>query len=209
MGSFGEAELVALYARLEKPVYNVVFRTIWDREEAHDVVQEAFARLWSMRRKIDVDRVEPLAYRIALNLARSWRRKQRVRAVFGLARPGIAATGSATGAPEGETAVDRVPDPTGDPESSADALRRALRLRDAIAGLPRDVRDVVLLTSFAEMSYGEIATALGVPEGTVASRRSRGLRLLREAMERSTHARRVHVARTDDEPTLSPRGRSR
>ena len=46
---FDEKKLETFYARLEKPVYNVVYRWLWREEDARDVVQEAFVRLWRMR----------------------------------------------------------------------------------------------------------------------------------------------------------------
>jgi DNA-directed RNA polymerase specialized sigma24 family protein len=75
---FERAELEALYARLEKPLFNVVYRWLWDREETQDVVQEAFMRLWRKREQIDVDRVEALVYRIAINLASNRRRTRKL-----------------------------------------------------------------------------------------------------------------------------------
>jgi len=60
-----------------------------------------------------------------------------------------------------------------------------LELRDlerAIAKLPRTQRSVILLVGLEGMSYGEVATALGVPVGTIRSRLSRG----REALRRLT-----------------------
>jgi RNA polymerase sigma-70 factor (ECF subfamily) len=164
MDSWGQAELEALYTRLEKPLYNVVYRTIWDREEAHDVVQEAFVRLWAMRRRIDRESVEPLAYRIALNLARSLRRKRRIRTMLGFDRLAGAFR-----------------DP-GDVESDLLRGERDARVRRGIEALPAEVREVVLLTSFTDLGYREIAESLRIPEGTVGSRRNRGLRMLRERL---------------------------
>ena len=60
-----------------------------------------------------------------------------------------------------------------------------LELRDlerAIGKLPRTQRSVILLVGLEGMSYGEVATALGVPVGTIRSRLSRG----REALRRLT-----------------------
>jgi hypothetical protein len=71
MPAFGEVELEALYERLEKPVYNVVYRWVWNPEEARDIVQDTFVRLWRMRQRVEMATVEPLVYKIALNLARS------------------------------------------------------------------------------------------------------------------------------------------
>ena len=164
MGSWGQADLEALYARLEKPLYNVVYRTIWDREEAHDIVQESFVRLWAMRRRVDPESVEPLAYRIGLNLARSVRRKRKIRTMVGFDRVASLFRDSR------------------DVESELLEVERDARVRRAIDALPADVRDVVLLTSFTDLGYREVAASLRIPEGTVGSRRNRGLRLLRERL---------------------------
>jgi hypothetical protein len=43
---FTQEEIEELYRALEKPMYNVVYRWLWDPEEARDVVQETFLRLW-------------------------------------------------------------------------------------------------------------------------------------------------------------------
>lgn len=78
MASMREEDLEQLYARLETPVCNVVFRWVWSMDEAQDVVQDAFVRLWRMRARVDMDTVEPLIYKIALNLAASRRRSQKI-----------------------------------------------------------------------------------------------------------------------------------
>lgn len=171
MAEFRQSDLEALYRRLEKPLYNVVYRTVWDREEAHDLVQEAFARLWSMRARVDPATVEPLVYRIALNGARSWNRKRRIRSIVGIERlAGFLRT-------------------TDDADRDLREDERRDRVRRAVTDLPQDVRDVVLLTSFSDLGYREIAAVLGIPEGTVGSRRNRGLRLLRERLSERWHER--------------------
>ena len=79
MGSrLDDAEIERLYLRLEKPLFNVVYRWLWQAEEAHDLVQEAFVRLVRMRDRIEPATVEALVYRIALNLARNRRRARRL-----------------------------------------------------------------------------------------------------------------------------------
>jgi len=164
MAAFGQAELEALHAKLEAPMFNVVLRRLWDREEARDVVQETFVRLWAMRARIVPERVEPLAYRIALNLARSHLRRRRIRTMLALDRM-----------------LPALRDPR-DPEADLVADARGAEVRAAIAALPEDVRDVVLLTAFTPLSHAEIGSALGIPAGTVGSRRHRALRLLRERL---------------------------
>src|SRR4051812_20967438 len=63
------ASLEALFVRLEKPVFNVVYRWLWNAEDARDVTQEAFMKLWGARARVDLATVEPLLFRAALNLA--------------------------------------------------------------------------------------------------------------------------------------------
>jgi RNA polymerase sigma-70 factor (ECF subfamily) len=56
-------------------------------------------------------------------------------------------------------------------------------LEAALRQLPDDQREVLLLVALEEMSYDEIAVALGIPIGTVMSRLSRGRERLRQIME--------------------------
>ncbi len=53
----------------------------------------------------------------------------------------------------------------------------------ALAQLPDDQREVLLMVTVEDFTYAEVARATGVPVGTVMSRLSRGRRRLREAME--------------------------
>jgi RNA polymerase sigma factor (sigma-70 family) len=83
--------------------------------------------------------------------------------------------------------------PAGDPadEIVADLDARQLwpRVADAVAGLPEEERDALLLFVWEELSYEDIALALGVPVGTVRSRLNRArvsLRELRASIGRET-----------------------
>jgi len=164
MAPWSQDDLETLYRRLEKPLYNVVYRMVWSREEARDLVQEAFVRLWDMRRRVEPATVEPLVYRIAVNLARTALRRRRVLGWLSL----------------GALAQD--PSDPHDAEDDLAAAQSESRLRRAIEALPEEMRHVVLLTSFTELRHAEVAQALGIAEGTVASRRHRALALLREAL---------------------------
>src|SRR3954471_10618122 len=72
------AALESLYTRLERRVWNVVYRWLWNRDDAADVVQEAFVKLWAMRERVQMETVEALVYRIAVNLAANRRRQRKV-----------------------------------------------------------------------------------------------------------------------------------
>ena len=73
-----QARWVAMYAELEKPLYNVVYRMLWDAGESQDIVQEAFLRCWRKRTGIRPEGLKAVLYRAALNLAINRRRRLRL-----------------------------------------------------------------------------------------------------------------------------------
>jgi RNA polymerase sigma-70 factor (ECF subfamily) len=66
-----------------------------------------------------------------------------------------------------------------------------LEMMAAMERLPEEQRQVILLVALEGMSYGEVAETVGVPQGTVMSRLSRGRERLRQLMEEGTPALRV------------------
>jgi RNA polymerase sigma-70 factor (ECF subfamily) len=172
-GGLTQARLEALYVKLEKPIYNVVFRWVWNRHEAQDITQEAFLRVWNMRQRVLMETVEALLYRVALNLASNRRRAQKVRQWLLVDEflPFL----------RGEER----PDP-------AVASQETRRVRDAINALPEPLRQVITLTELAGLTYPQVAQVLSIPEGTVGSRRNKAVSVLRQAlgdlMEEVSHA---------------------
>lgn len=157
-------ELERLYVRLERRVYNVVFRWVWNEEEAQEIVQDAFVRLWKMRERVDPETVEPLVYRIAINRATDRRRWRKLRRWL---------------------SIDKLFDLTDDEPLADSALmahHERVRLRRAIEELPDALRHVVLLTEFSGLSYREVAEVLDIETGTVGSRRNRALTWLRRSL---------------------------
>lgn len=151
------ARLEALYVELETPVYNVVYRWLWNADDAHEVVQDAFVKLWQMRERIDWDTATPLVYRIAINLASNRRRWKKLRQWVGL---------------------EQVPEPAAETGDDPQARERHRAIVAAMDALPEKLRRVVLLCDVADMTYAEVGRALGIPAGTVGSRRNRALQLL-------------------------------
>ena len=160
----GEEDLEQLYARLEKPLCNLVYRWLWSMDESQDVVQDAFVRLWRMRARVDKQTVEPLIYKIALNLAASRRRSKRVWRWVSF-----------------DTI--RAPSSADEPADDAISSRQELgRLRRAVERLPDDLRRVIMLCEYSELSYDEIAGIMSIPAGTVGSRRHSAIQRLRETL---------------------------
>jgi len=159
MPGVDNAQWIDVYRRLEKPLYNVVYRIIWDAAESQDVVQDAFLRCWRRNDDIRADGFKALLFRTALNLASNRRRRVHIWRMVGV------------------TSLDDV----ADERAAHDPLSKPVR--EALAELPTMLREVLLLTELAGMTYPEIAAALGIAEGTVGSRRTRALALLRERLD--------------------------
>jgi RNA polymerase sigma-70 factor (ECF subfamily) len=159
-----EATLERLFVKLEKPMFNVVYRWLWNASDAEEVTQEAFLRVWKAREGVDLATVEPLLYRTALNLASNRRRSARLWRWLGI-----------------EAADDEQErGPTTDEALAAG--RTKARVRAAVDALPERLREVLMLAEYAELSYAEIAATLGIPAGTVGSRRNAALARLSEAL---------------------------
>lgn len=150
----------ALFVKLEKPVFNVVYRWLWSAEESRDVTQEAFLKVWSARARVKLETVEPLVFQSALNLAANRLRVRRLRRFFSL-----------------DSAADER-DPRQHAEAALETEQRRAKVREAIDALPEKLKAVVVLCEFSGLSTNEIAQALGVPPGTVGSRRHQAMQQL-------------------------------
>ncbi|BCJ48278.1 DNA-directed RNA polymerase sigma-70 factor [Actinoplanes ianthinogenes] len=134
--------------------------------QAEDVVAETFLAAWSGRGDYRPERGSARAwlFGIAVNLLR---RHHRVQAQQQRMSQRLTTHVESVGGPEDGVAA------------RVDARTHVAALAAAIAALPDGDRDVLLLSSLGELSTKEIATALGIPEGTVRSRLHRVRRDLR------------------------------
>jgi RNA polymerase sigma-70 factor, ECF subfamily len=137
-----------------------------DPAEAEDLLGEVFRIAFERRSAFDQDRdsARPWLYGIAANLVAKHHRGEarRLRAM---------ARASALRASAARLLDD---DPAERAVAAADAGALWPRVAGAIGALPEAERQVLLLFAWEELSYDEIAQALGVPVGTVRSRLSRG-----------------------------------
>lgn len=157
-------ELEASYVRLERSLFNVVYHWVWSRDDAIEIVQEAFLRVWHARERVWSDGLDAYVYRVALNLAASRRRRRKV--LQFVRWPGIELADAASG---------------GVDDGLIEQQQVGL-LRQAIDGLPERLRRVLLLCDYAGMSYRDAAKVLGVAEGTVGSRRHEAMSRLQEQL---------------------------
>ena len=128
-----------------------------DPEEARDVAQDVFVRLYENLGSFSGgDSFRPWLLRMARNASIDRIRRMK-------ARP------PALDIPFAETSLKS----SGDPEESAGSAARENLLRRAVARLPEQHREVVLLKEIHGLKLDEVAGLLGVPVGTVKSRCSR------------------------------------
>jgi len=156
-----------LVERYQGRAFGLALRVMGDEEQARDVVQDAFLKAYR-----SLDRFEGRSsfytwfYRVVMNLCIDAKRRQ---------PPGRMVEwdeGHALQTPVG-TGLDAV-DPGRQQESgpAGDLERAELRetLQRAIAALPDDARQTLILREVDGLSYSEIAKLLGIPKGTVMSR---------------------------------------
>ncbi|WP_116020645.1 RNA polymerase sigma factor [Thermomonospora umbrina] len=167
--SWREPERFAvLFDRYGARLHRYAARRLGDGE-ADDIVAETFLVAFRRRAGYDLGRAEalPWLYGIASNLIRRHRRAE-VSRYRTFVRTGVlpdVADGVA------ERAVERV-----------SAQMSGRRLARAIAELPSRDRDVLLLVAWADLSYEQVADALGLPVGTVRSRLHRARTKVKRAL---------------------------
>lgn len=177
-----DADLVAGYRRnpeLFTAVHDRYFRDIYlyvagrlDTQVAEDITAETFLLAFDRRDRFDVEKggLRPWLFGFATNLVARHRRKE-ARHYKALARLGPT--------PVVEGHEDRF-------VTSVTAQRMQPHLAKALASLNGGERDVLLLLALGQLSYDEIAQALGISIGTVGSRISRARTKIQALIDKET-----------------------
>lgn len=146
-----------LMRRYQEPVFRLINNSIRDQHEALDLLQETFVSAFSALKRYDQSRPFKIwVSRIALNKCRDWARRRAVRSFFTFARPIGAAEDYESDTP--------------DPFSQAEGKAELLRVEKAMAQLPHNLREILVLRGVEEMSQSETASALGISEKAVETR---------------------------------------
>ena len=168
--------LGTLIERWQRPLYRFVYRMLPRHEDASDICQETFLRVYDKADRFDEgSRFSTWMYQIALNLCRDQlRRKKRWNLI--LAQPS-----------DREDAVEvgeRVASDDDDPAQTAAINEQTAALERAMGEIPKDQREVLILKEYQGLKFKEIAQILDCPESTVKSRMYYGLKGLRQVLER-------------------------
>jgi RNA polymerase sigma-70 factor (ECF subfamily) len=156
---------------LSDQVYRVARRLVGSREEAEDLMQDAYARAFrSWRQYQPGTNLRAWLLRILTNLnIDHGRRRQRAPEMLPMEEGDYFLYNRLEAAvPEENPAEERVIE-----RLSQDSVV------DALADVPHDFRDVVVLVDIGDFSYADAAQILDIPVGTVMSRLHRGRRILK------------------------------
>ena len=165
----GDAEaFAALYDRHGRVAYSLAYRMVGEKQEAEDVVQEAFIKVWRSAG----------GYRVGRGSVRTWILsivhnrgidQLRSRAARGRMQDKVEATA-----------------PTSEPsEAFSEAWRNTQqgRVREALKALPQEQLKILELAYFSGYTHVEISELLSLPLGTVKGRMRLGLKKIRDYFE--------------------------
>jgi len=167
--AFGE-----LVRRWERKIFALCFGMLGREDDARDAAQEAFIAAYRNLEKFRFEaKVSSWLHRIAVNQCLTTKRRQKWRAEEYL-----------NDDDEAETRV-FVAGANTSPRNLAEQGERLKLVRLAVGTLPLDLRQVVVMKEFEEMTFQEISDTLDVPLSTVKSRLYTALKQLKMKLERT------------------------
>ena len=171
------AELVRTHHRR---VYGLCYRFTGNPTDAEDLTQDVFLKVYSNLASFDIGRGSLQVWITTMTrnlLVDNFRRTRNLRATGSLDEGWESV--------EELKPIDRLTSKTLSPHESAAQKELAKMVQDALARVSVELREAVILRDLQDMDYKEIALVLGIPEGTVKSRISRGRAELARLLERN------------------------
>ena len=166
--AFGE-----IVRRWERRIFALAFGMLGREEDARDATQETFLSAFRNLRNFRGEaKVSSWLHRIAVNQCITRQRRAKVRSETALedeAEKNAAVFALSTEA---------------SPARSAEEVERSMAVRRAVTALPPDLRQVVVMKEFEELTFQEIADALELPLSTVKSRLYTALRQLQMRLKK-------------------------
>ena len=168
------SEIVKIF---EKPIYNMAFQALHNREDALDLSQDVFLKLWrSMSSFRGECSVASFITKIAKNTILDRLRYKSTRNTISLT----------TEDPDGDTEETDIPDNSVDsnPAAAYERQEQINMVRKAISELSDEHREVILMRDIQGLSYEEIGEILSLEHGTVKSRLFRARNALKKILEK-------------------------
>lgn len=162
-----------LVGRYKDQLMHFAYRFLGDYDEADDVVQETFIRVYNNPHSYKpIAKLSTWLYTITGNLAKSQLRRRKRTLLFSF-------TG---GRDNHEGRTPEISDIRNSPDAWAERSLQAEVIQQALDSIPEKFREVVVLSDVQELSYEEIVVITGLNMGTVKSRLSRGRTRLQELL---------------------------
>jgi RNA polymerase sigma-70 factor (ECF subfamily) len=144
-----------------------------NRTDAEDIVQEAYLRAFKYFDRYDGGAARPWLLAIVRNACFTWLSRNRSKQLVFVDEARLTAESDAK-------VQDNAPS---SPETDLQRRQSAAALDRAVAALPTEFREVILLREIQGLSYKEIATVIDAPIGTVMSRLARARKLLQGSLK--------------------------
>ena len=161
-----------IVGRYNGRLYNFIYRFVGERETAEDIVQETFLRAFRKRTEYRaIANFSTWLFTIAGNLAKSELRRRKRWRMFSLERDEETDTGM------------ELPDESARPAKVAESSLADVQIQQAIASLPDNYKQLILLRDVQGMSYQEISEIVDCPVGTVKSRVNRARLKLQQKLK--------------------------
>jgi RNA polymerase sigma-70 factor (ECF subfamily) len=167
--------------RYHRRIYNICYRFAGSSDDAQDLTQEVFIRMYRTLNSYDVGRGAFMTWVTTLTrnlLVDHFRKTKHDRLTDSLDT-------TASDNPDAMTLSDRIPDQGPAPDSGVQSRETRDAVHQALQKLSPELREAVILRDLQDMDYREIATVLKVPEGTVKSRINRGRAELARLLQRT------------------------
>lgn len=171
-----DVSLNDLMERHATPVFQFLCRMLGNEDDANDLAQETFVRVYRARTSFRIDhKFSTWCYTIAANLARNqfrWRARH----------PTVSLDADTEGMGQsiGSTLLASQPGPS----EQALVAERAAAVRAAVNRLPEELREALVLCEWEDLSVAEVAAILETTPKAVESRLYRARQVLRERLKK-------------------------
>ncbi len=154
-----------IVSRYRNDLYAFLRRFLNNKEMAEDIFQETFLQIFTSRESYDPNRpLRPWLFTIAANKAKDAMRKQQ--------RTGAMTIGTVADSEQMsfEDVLSNIAFDNTVPYESLERNETAAQVREIIANMPENLREILILAYFNKFSYKQMAAVLNIPIGTVKSR---------------------------------------
>ena len=167
--------------RYNRRIYNICYRFAGSAEDAQDLTQEVFIKMYRTLSSYDAGRAAFMTWLATITrnlLVDHFRKTKQDRMTETL-------DGASSEHEDALPLSDKIPDKGAPPDARIQTQQAGEKVHQALQKLSPELREAVILRDLQDMDYREIAAVLKVPEGTVKSRINRGRAELARLLQRT------------------------